>query len=272
VLRAKAAVDRLVRDLDPPDVHFALPGGGGWIDTTGRAATAPRDALIIGDAALSLRSRVPEKAAELSPGARLALDNARLLALARWRSAELRAAQRRVVAAADAERRRIERDLHDGAQQRLVSAALHLRIARTGTGREAHARLDAAQEQIGLALASLRDLAHGLTPAGPLEDGLEAALRELCPDADLDVRCREHPPAEAALAVVTLVTDAAGCGDPARVTVTERDGALVVRVALSRAVPEIKDRLLYAFDRIGAAGGDAGVVGDNDIEAVVPCG
>ncbi len=73
-----------------------------------------------------------EVLAGLTPATRWALRNAQLAAVARARLAEVQASQRRIVAASDAERRRIERDLHDGAQQRLVSVAFHLRVALAG--------------------------------------------------------------------------------------------------------------------------------------------
>src|SRR6185312_9739911 len=100
------------------------------------------------------------------------LDNAQLYA-------ELAASRARVVAASDQTRRQIERDLHDGAQQRLVSLALELRIAQaevsTGPG-EPGMRLDRAIEQVRAALEELRDLSRGIHPAILTEDGLGAAL------------------------------------------------------------------------------------------------
>ena len=96
--------------------------------------------------------------------------------------AELAASRARVVAAADQTRRQIERDLHDGAQQRLVSLALELRIAQaevsTGAG-ELGMRLDRAIEQVRGALEELRDLSRGIHPAILTEDGLGSALREV---------------------------------------------------------------------------------------------
>ena len=96
--------------------------------------------------------------------------------------AELAASRARVVATADQTRRQIERDLHDGAQQRLVSLALELRIAQaevsTGAG-ELRMRLDRAIEQVRGALEELRDLSRGIHPAILTEDGLGSALREV---------------------------------------------------------------------------------------------
>ncbi len=97
--------------------------------------------------------------------------------------AEVRASRQRIVAAADAERRRVERDLHDGAQQRLVTLAMALRIATARLGSEADpealALLDEAGSELQLALAELRDLARGIHPAVLTEQGLPRALESL---------------------------------------------------------------------------------------------
>jgi signal transduction histidine kinase len=92
---------------------------------------------------------------------------------------DLRAAQRRVAAAGDAERRRIERDLHDGAQQRLTAIRIELGMLEEtlrGNDRAAAARLDGVREQLDAALEELRELAHGLYPPLLASDGLHAAL------------------------------------------------------------------------------------------------
>src|SRR5215218_8235280 len=84
----------------------------------------------------------------------------------------------RIVAACDGARRRFERDLHDGAQQRLVALALRLRLlgTRLAPGSEAETLLGGAQEELAAALQELRDLAHGLHPAELSSHGLESAL------------------------------------------------------------------------------------------------
>src|SRR3954468_19873433 len=94
--------------------------------------------------------------------------------------AELRASRARLVEAADAERRRVERDLHDGAQQRLVSLAMGLRLAQVRLPADADPELretlQAASAELRLALAELRDLARGIHPAVLSEQGLSTAL------------------------------------------------------------------------------------------------
>ncbi len=105
--------------------------------------------------------------------------------------ADVMASRRRVVVAADAERSRIERDLHDGAQQRLVSLALQLRLAGQLADAGAppdRAQLDELREQADDALAELRDLARGIHPPMLAERGLVAALRSVARLADRPVR------------------------------------------------------------------------------------
>ena len=122
----------------------------------------------------------------------LAIEIASLRVELRRQLAEVEASRARIVAAGNAERRRIERDLHDGAQQRLVSIGLALRHAQHEEGFGAdvsgHAgeTLDHAVAELGLAIAELRELAHGLPPS-QLDAGLAPALRELAAGAPLQV-------------------------------------------------------------------------------------
>src|SRR5688500_7204019 len=105
----------------------------------------------------------------------------------RERVDDLRSARHRIIAAADAERRRIERDLHDGAQQRLVSVALTLGIAESRVGSDpaaAGALIAQARDELQLALKELRELARGIHPAVLADRGLGPALEALaerCP-------------------------------------------------------------------------------------------
>ena len=119
-----------------------------------------------------LRSRVSELDAEL-----------------RARLEELRASRARIVEAGDAERRRLERDLHDGAQSRLVALALLLRTARTRAGGdpELATLLDRAQEELQTSLSELRELARGIHPAVLTDRGLEPALQALVSRAPVPV-------------------------------------------------------------------------------------
>jgi len=111
------------------------------------------------------------------------------------RMVELRASRSRIVDAADSARRRIQRDLHDGAQQRLVTLALRLRGARVAIDADPAAaglQLDEALEELGTAIADLRSLARGIHPAVLSDRGLAAALDSLAARAPLPVELEVH--------------------------------------------------------------------------------
>ena len=122
---------------------------------------------------------------------RLWLENERLHALQLARMVELRRSRAEIVAASDAERRRIERDLHDASQQQLVSLAFELTLAREAAAKAgdagAEARLSTAEEHVRDALADLRELAHGIYPRALVDQGLEAALEDLAVSAEIPV-------------------------------------------------------------------------------------
>ncbi len=103
---------------------------------------------------------------------------------------ELRASRARIVEAADAERRRLERDLHDGAQARLVALSLLLKVARKKSDGEVAELLDRASEELATSLAELRELARGIHPAVLTDRGLEPALRTLADRAPVPVDVR----------------------------------------------------------------------------------
>jgi signal transduction histidine kinase len=114
----------------------------------------------------------------LASGAGLALTNDRLRARTLAQVAELQASQVRIVRSGDAERRRLERDLHDGAQQRVVGIMLGLRLLRTTPG-AAPGLLQRAETEVGQAIDDLRALSHGLFPTVLSDEGLAAALHAL---------------------------------------------------------------------------------------------
>src|SRR5215470_10428601 len=121
--------------------------------------------------------------AEVAATARLVLENERLQAEALSQLENLRASRRRIVRASDAARRRLGRDLHDGAQQRLVTLALALRLAATRLGPGLDAadaqRIRQAEADLRAALADLRELAQGIFPAMLAEEGLATAVEAL---------------------------------------------------------------------------------------------
>jgi signal transduction histidine kinase len=162
----------------------------------------------------------------------------------RRREEEVRESRRRLVEAGDAARQRLERNLHDGAQQRLVSLSLSLRLAqaRLQTSPEAASEiLTGASKELAVALEELRQLARGLHPAVLTERGLSAAIDSLRDSAAIDVRVGAVPserlpePVEAAAyyIVVEALTNAAryaGAAE-ARVAVTVAGGVAQVEVA-----------------------------------------
>jgi signal transduction histidine kinase len=157
---------------------------------------------------------------------------------------ELRASRARIVAAADLERRRIERDLHDGAQQRLVALALNLGLARdlvTSDPRTARDKLDELSAGLMDAIAELRDLAHGIYPTllveGGLPDALEAAADRSCLGVRLDAVAVGRYSGEVEAAVYFCCLEALqnvgkhAAGAQVVVTVCEEAGVLRFEVA-----------------------------------------
>jgi signal transduction histidine kinase len=202
----------------------------------------------------------PALAAEVADAARLALEHERLNAIRRNQLESLRASRARIVATADAERRMLERDLHDGAQQRLATVAVGIRLARrqVASGDERlDAELGAAEGGLREALGELRELAHGLIPSVLAHEGLAPALEALADRAPRLV-VRELPAERfgpsvesAAYFVVAESLRRSGEGD---VTVSGRrdHGRLLIELeADGGRVGSITD----LEDRVGAVGG-----------------
>ena len=175
--------------LDDPTLQIGFPAGDSddLIDAQGRILTVPdrRATTVLGAAGAptavlihdpDLTEQI-ELLAAAGAAAHLALENARLQAQVRAQLAEVSASRRRIVAAADAERRRLERNLHDGAQQRLLSIGMSLQVlrARLGPSDGTTELLDATDEELQSALRELRELAQGLHPAVLTDQGLAAA-------------------------------------------------------------------------------------------------
>jgi signal transduction histidine kinase len=192
----------------------------------------------------------------------------------RHQAAALRRSRTRVIEAADAERRRVGRDLHDGAQQRLVAVANLLKVAqrKLDDGGEADDVLRLAQHELGDAQAELRDLARGLHPVALAERGLRSALESLTVGClfrvSLDVPTDELPD-DVALAAYFVVSESltnarkyAGAGE-VRVRVVPVDGALLVEIVddgSGCADPAAGTGLRGLADRIDALGGRLEVV------------
>jgi signal transduction histidine kinase len=246
--------DRLATTLGDPTLQlvFPAPAGEGFVDASGREvdveasdSTRAITRLEHDDELLGLLIHDPDLDNE-DPGlleavgsaATLALENERLAAQVRAQLEEVRASRARIVEAGDAERRRVERDLHDGAQQRLVAIALRLQTARE-TSAGATEILDDATAELRVAIDEVRSLARGLHPTILTEAGLAAAIEALAERAPFavttDVIETRYPPtieATAYFVIAEALTNVARHADAteALVTVTERDRRLVVIV------------------------------------------
>ena len=164
--------------------------------TPDRAVTLVGDELaaIIHDPVLLDQPALLEAAGS---AARFALENERLQAELRAQLAELRESRARIVRAGDEERRRLERDLHDGAQQRLLGLGMGLQLLQSHVDRAGGRLLEETEAELRQALAELRELARGIHPAVLTDQGLAAAIRTLASRAPLPVEvegCSERFP------------------------------------------------------------------------------
>jgi signal transduction histidine kinase len=292
-------VDRLVRDpgaagidqalgaaLSDPTlfVAYRLDDGAGWIDRTGRPVELPADGDGRGATEVAQDGRVvgalvhdvalsddPELLRAAARTAALALENARLEAQLRARLEALRASRARIVEAGDAERRRLGRDLHDGAQQRLVALMLELQLARETWERDpatARGLVDQAFGNAQAAVDELRDLASGIHPAVLTQRGLDAAIESLATRSPVPVElgdpleARLPVPVETAAyyVVAEALTNVAKYADAthARVEVRHADGEALVEVrddGTGGADPAAGSGLRGLADRVGALDG-----------------
>jgi signal transduction histidine kinase len=176
------------------------------------------------------------------------------------------------VAAADAERRELERDLHDGAQQRLV--ALAIRLARRGIAADDaafDARLAAAEAGVRAAVVELRDVAHGLFPAVLADDGLRAALEELSEETPRLVP-RDLPygrfPEEVESAAYFAAAESVRLAErEVTVNAVAENGSLRLVISAETA---LDSAMVQIRDRVGAAGGTV-VVEDGELRLEMPC-
>ena len=298
--------DALADALGDPslDLIYWLPGDGRFVDVAGRSYTLPepgsgravtrveRDgdtiAAIVYDGSLS---GARDHVRAVGAAAALALENERLDAELRAKLEELRASRERMLRVGLEERRRLERNLHDGAQQRLVSLALSLRVARAKLHQDpsgAETLLAGAGEELDAALDELRELARGLHPALLGERGLRTALETLAQRAPVPVELASVPserlPEAVELAAYYVVSEAltnvAKYAAASRATVSvERDnGRVVVAVAddgVGGADPDLGSGLRGLADRVAVLEGRLEVESKpgrgTTVKASIPC-
>ncbi|MGE3289531.1 MAG: sensor histidine kinase [Pseudonocardia sp.] len=299
--------DSLARALHDPTVTlaFPLPGQDGLVDDEGRPVSLPdgdgrtatplrdRDgtllAVLVHDASLVDHQELIESVAA---AARLGLANERLRAHLHAQLQDVRASRARPAQAAAQERYRLERDLHDGAQQYLVTLGAVLALARTEVDPAAQptlaASLDRSSSLLGHSLQDLRTLARGLSPPLLNESGLGPALLALTRTAtvpvttDIELPQRLPPLVEAtayfvvAEALANVVKHAGTC--TAHVTAACRDGVLALAVTdRGRGGADPGGSGLRGLaDRVAAVNGTFTVRSTpatrSALEASIPCG
>ncbi len=303
--RRQGLRDALAEGLDDPSLSLAywVPEQERYVDAEGRPADLEREGqvcthvehegrpvgVICHDASLENERELVQAVAA---AASLALENERLDAELRARIEELRASRARIVEAADNERRRLERDLHDGAQQRLVALALNLRVAQskldTDPG-EAAKLIEETAAELGEATDELRELARGLHPAVLSDRGLGPALEALAGRAPVPValgggvgeRLPEAVETAAYFVVAEALTNVARYADASRaeVSVERANGRVEVEVrddGVGGADPGAGSGLRGLADRVAALDGRLDVespAGEGTVvRAVIPCG
>ena len=296
----------LARTLGDPSLELALwlPERRSYVDTDGQplelpSSSAQRAVTVLGPPEAPVAALLHDPVLLERPGlleaaaaaARLALENERLQAELRAQLQELRASRTRIVQAGDEERRRLERNLHDGAQQRLLSIGLALQLARAQVGAEANGTselLEEAEDELRAALDELRELARGIHPAILSDQGLGAALRSLGERSsvpvtivvDPDERLAESVEAAAYYLVSESLANCAKYAHASRVTVsvTRRNGDVVVDVddnGIGGANPDAGSGLRGLSDRVQALDGRLRVESEpgdgTHIHAEIPC-
>jgi signal transduction histidine kinase len=286
----------LARSLgdDQLEVAYWLPVPHVYVDASGRRVE-PRPgptqtvtpierngesiALITHDRALLARHDLER---EIGAASRLAVDNERLAAQALAQLADLRASRTRIVEAADSTRRQLEHNLHDGAQQRLLTLSYELRLAeaeaRTGGDTPLADVLAIATDRVSTALVELRDLAHGIFPVILAEAGLGPALATFADTAPLAVEFVDLPDERFPddIEIATYITVTAGVQDANRQSASrvvarfERIPNELLVVLTNDGNGHSPDELIHVGDRVGALGGRFEING-TCVRAAIPC-
>jgi signal transduction histidine kinase len=296
----------LRRTLDDPGLRLLQFGPEtGWLDSSGQLSALPAND---GEQATTLLERDgspigaivhdvtllddPALVRTVAAAVALAMDNERLQEDLQAQLEEVRASRARIVEAGDLERRRVERDLHDGAQQRLVALAVSLRTIRSRLGPDAPApalvELDAAGDLVKAAIAEVRELARGLDPSILREAGLGAAIQSLADHSsipvsvmvDLDSRLPARAETAAYFVVAEALANTAKHSEASTVTVTASrlDGVLSLEVVDDGGGgADIEGSGIRGLaDRIAAVGGtfalDSPRGSGTRLSATIPCG
>ena len=269
----------LASELGDPGLRLIYAAAEGWIDLDGRAVDIPAGATRLEARGRPVAAVVhrpgllddPAVVEVLARTARLAIEHERLQAQVASELHRLRESRGRIVEAGDAARRRLEHDLHDGAQQRLASLAVAVRLAREAN---ADAGLGDVEESIRRAAAELREVAHGLHPAVLEREGLAAAIETLAegaPGLRISHLPSERLPTNVETTAYLIVAETVRRSDGGRVTVDVRccEGIAVVDV-----FPASEDHGDLA-DRVGALDGRLRLSeanGRDRLVAELPCG
>jgi len=292
--------EALARAVGDPtlDVGLWLPERQEWVGEHGEPLALPsgkgRHATFIGDrlAVIVHEEDLLDQPALLEAAgsaARLALENARLQAELRAQLVELRESRARIVRAGDDERRRLERDLHDGAQQRLLALGMGLQMLHAHVDPSARELLAESENELQHALRELRDLAHGIHPAALTDNGLADAVRTLAQRAPVpitveiderDGRLPQHVETAAYFVVAEALANIAKYADAheASITVARNNGNAHIEIrdnGKGGADPDHGTGLKGLADRVGALDGaltiDSPPSGGTRIAAEIPC-
>jgi signal transduction histidine kinase len=266
--------DALAELLDDTSLCVAYPlADGRLVDADGRPITpggATTELLRDGTpvAVLSHRPGLlddPALVEEVATAAQLTLQNERLQAELNARLGELRASRARIVETGDAERARLERDLHDGSQQQLVSLLMQVGLARARNDEPVLAQVEV---ELHTALTDLRELARGVFPPVLSDEGLAAALQALAEEAHLRIVELPHErlPAAVEATAYFVIAQALPAHGPLTVSAVRHNDRLVV--SLNGA----DTARLDAADRVGALGGRIEIRDDGRVRLELPCG
>jgi signal transduction histidine kinase len=288
----RAALRRSLGD-DGLDVYYWLPGRGGYVDAAGNEVQprlqaeqmitpvvrdGERVAAVVHDRTLATMDDLER---DITASSRLAIDNERLVAQSMAQIADLRASRARIIEAADDSRRRLERDLHDGAQQRMLALSYALQLALADAQAASDVRLtnvlQAATDETSRALEALRDLAHGIYPVILADAGMTPALGAFADTVPIHVELNTVPQRLdseveiAAYVTITTCVEAAAqrSAESASVTFTVVANELVLTIDAD-CTDFLPEELLPVRDRVGSLGGRVDIAGSR-LTAVLPC-